>query len=175
MRRAQFAAAATENRHLLVTATDVTPARAFARDLDRDLHSEMVRRGPNPRALQRNRLARLVHDRDTHEVLIPDHAARRIEVDPARAGNIDLDPGMGVAARDTVVVISKVQISGHEPRGDSKRSQRRDHEHRKVATTAARELQGPDRVLNSLLVPRYVLEGSLDSLRHVDEKVAGVG
>ena len=46
--------------------------------------------------------------------------------------------------------------------------QRRDHEYRKVAATAARELQGPDRVLNSLLVPRYVLEGPLYSLRHVD-------
>jgi hypothetical protein len=49
-----------------------------------------------------------VHDRDAHEVLIPDHAARRIEVDPTRAGNIDLDPGMSIAPSDTVVVISKV-------------------------------------------------------------------
>ena len=78
------------------------------RDLDRDLHGEMVRCGSDPRALQRNGLARLVHDRDAHEVLIPDHAARRIEVDPTRAGNIDLYPGMSVASGDTVVVISKV-------------------------------------------------------------------
>ena len=83
---------------------------------------------------------------------------------------------MGVAAGDTVVVvIGKMQISGHEPRGESKRAQRRDHEHRKVATTPARELQGPDRVLDALLVPRHVLEGPLDGLRHVDEKLAGVG
>jgi hypothetical protein len=68
----------------------------------------MVRCGSDPRALQRNGLARLVHDRDAHEVLIPDHAARRIEVDPTRAGNIDLDPGMSIAPSDTVVVISKV-------------------------------------------------------------------
>ena len=68
-----------------------------------------------------------------------------------------------------------MQISGNEPRGDSKRAQRRDHEHRKVATAPARELQGPDRVLDTLLVPRHVLEGPLDGLRHVDEKLVGVG
>ena len=125
----------------------------------------MVRRGPDPRALQRNRLAGLMHDRNAHEVLIPDHAGRRIEVDPAGAGNVDLDPGMGVAADCTVVdVIGKMQISGHKPRGDSKRAQRCNHEHREVATTPAREGEGPDRVLDSLLVPRHVLEGPLDGL-----------
>src|SRR5450432_2926445 len=64
-------------------------------DFDRDLHGEMVGRGPNPCALQGDRLTRLAYDRDAHKVLIPDHAARRIKVDPARARNIDLDPGMG--------------------------------------------------------------------------------
>ena len=53
-----------------------------------------------------------MHDRNAHEVLIPDHAGRRIEVDPAGAWNVDLDPGMGVAADCTVVdVIGKMQIS----------------------------------------------------------------
>jgi hypothetical protein len=78
--------------------------------------------------------------------------------------------GMGVAATCTVVdVIGKMQISGHKPRGDSKRAQRCNHEHRKVATTPAREGEGPDRVLDTFLVPRHVLEGPLDGLRHVDE------
>src|ERR1700731_1490185 len=80
---------------------DASGAGIRSRDLDRDLYGEMVRCGSDPRALQRNGLARLVHDRDAHEVLIPDHAARRIEVDPTRAGNIDLDPGMSVAPGDT--------------------------------------------------------------------------
>jgi len=83
---------------------------------------------------------------------------------------------VGVAAGDTIVVIiGKMQISGDEPRRDSKRAQRRDHEHRKIATTPARELQRLDRILGTLLVPRHVLEGPLDGLRHVDEKLAGVG
>jgi hypothetical protein len=100
-------------------------------------------------------MARIMRHRDAHEVLIPDHAARRIEVDPTGAGNIGLDPGMGVAAGETVVVvIGKMQISGHEPRSKSKRAQRCNHEPRKVATTPVRELQGLDRVLDSLLVPR---------------------
>ena len=154
-----------------------TSASAAAGDLDRDLHGEMVRRGPDPSSLQRNRLLRLVHNRDAHQVLIPDHAARGIEVDPAGAGDVDLDPGMGVAPRDAVVVvvIVKMQISGNEPRGDSKRAQRRDHERRKVATAPAGELQGPDRVLNSLLMSRHMLEGPVDGLRHIDEKLIGVG
>ena len=39
------------------------------RDLDGDLHGEMVRRAPDPSTLQRNCLARIVHHRDAHEVL----------------------------------------------------------------------------------------------------------
>jgi hypothetical protein len=74
-------------------------------DLDRDLHGEMVGRGPDPRALQRDRLARLAHDRNPHEVLIPDNAARWIEVHPAWSGNIDLNPGMCISARETIVII----------------------------------------------------------------------
>ena len=99
-----------------------SPASAGIRlrgDLDRDFHGEMVRRGSDPCPLQGNRLARLVRDRDAHEVPIPHHAARRIEVDPARAGNVDLDPCMCVAAGDKIVaVIGKVQISGHKPRSE---------------------------------------------------------
>lgn len=52
-----------------------------------------------------NRLARLAHDRNPHEVLIPDNAARWIEVHPAWSGNIDLNPGMCISARETIVII----------------------------------------------------------------------
>ena len=55
------------------------------------------------------------------------------------------------------------------------RAHRRDHEHRQVATAPAPELQGTDRILGTLLVPRHVLEGPSDGLRHVDEKLVGVG
>src|SRR5260370_34384171 len=134
----------------------------------------MVRCRPNPRALQRDRLTRLAHDRHAHKVLIPNRAARWIKVYPARAWNVDLDPSMGVAARDSVVVV-KIQIAGNEPRGDSKRAQCRDHEHRKVATTPAPELQGLYRILRSLLVSRHVLEVLIDGLRQVDEQLASIG
>ena len=88
---------------------------------------------------------------------------------------------MGVTAGDTltviivIIVVGKMHISGYEPRGDSKRAHRRDHEHRQVATAPAPELQGPDRILGTLLVPRHVFEGPSDDLRHVDEKLVGVG
>jgi len=144
-------------------------------DLDRDFHGEVIRCSSYPRALQGNRLARLLDDRDAHEILIPHPAARRIEVDPARAGNVDLYPGVGVAAGDkTNAVIGKVQISGNKPRTQSKRAERRDHEHGKIPTTPAHEYEGLDWVLDTFVVPRHVLEGPVDSLRHVDEKVASV-
>jgi hypothetical protein len=69
----------------------------------------MVRCGANPRALQRDRLTRLAQDCHAHKVSIPNRAARRIKVDSTRAGSVDLDPGIGVAARDSVgVVIVKI-------------------------------------------------------------------
>src|ERR1700683_2348596 len=98
-----------------------------------------------------------------------------MEVDPARAGNVDLDPGMGVAAGDkSIAVIGKVQISGNKPRTESKRAERRDHEHCKITTTTAHDSEGLDWVLDSFVVPWQVPEGSVDGLRHVDEKVASV-
>src|SRR3981081_3091030 len=82
-------------------------------------HGDIGRRGPDPGALQRYRPARLSHHGDAHEILIPDRAAGRVEIDPAWAGKVDLDPRMGVASGVTVVVIvGKVQVAGHEARGE---------------------------------------------------------
>ena len=63
------------------------------------------------------RLARYAHYRDTYEVAVTDNAACRIEIEPARAGQIDLDPGMHVAAAGMpiVVVVPDMQISGDKP------------------------------------------------------------
>src|SRR4029077_601982 len=114
-RRSVKSTALTSSSHLNAQAAPGVGVRRRA-DLDRDLHCEMVRRGAEPRTSQRDRLARLAHDRYAHEVLIPDHAARRVEVDPAGAWNVDLHPSMCVAAGDIgVVVIVKMQISGNEP------------------------------------------------------------
>ena len=48
--------------------------------------------------MQRYRLAWIAHHRDTDQVAVADDPAGRIEIDPAGARQIDLDPGMGVAA-----------------------------------------------------------------------------
>ena len=173
------AAVRTASSRLVFVAARAATSSAGVRrrDLDRDLHGEMVRRAAEPSALQRDRLARLMHDRDAHEILIPDHAARRIEVDPARAGNIDLDPGMGVAAGDA----SSSSSSARCRYPDTNRAAMPSERSAAIMSTARsrqlplRELQRLDRVLDSLLVPRHVLEGPLDGLRHVDEKLVGVG
>lgn len=93
-------------------------------NLYRNFHGQMIRRGPEPYALQRDRLARVMRDRDADEVLISHDASRRVEVDPARTGHVDLDPGVGVAASSAVVIIGQMHISGYEPRGNSAQAQR---------------------------------------------------
>src|SRR5579863_2273692 len=128
----------------------------------------MILRGSEPCALQRDYLARVRRDRHPDEIFISNDACRWIEIDPARTGHVDLDPGMGVAADSTiVVVIRQMQIAGHEPGGNSARAKRRYHEHGEVATTAAPELERPGWSLDSLLVPRNVLEVPPDGPRHV--------
>jgi len=120
-------------------------------------------------------LATVMRDRDADEVLIS-HTSRRVEVDPARTGNVDLGPGVGVAASSAVVVIiGQMHISGYEPRGNSAQAQRGYQQHCEVTTTAAPEIECPDRSLDALLVPRYVFDGPPDGPRHVDEELVGVG
>src|SRR5580704_3213523 len=147
-------------------------------DLHGDFHGHVIRRGPEPCALQRNGLARMMRNRDADELFIADAAARRIEIDPARTGNVDLDPGVGVAAGSTIVVviiIGQMQISGHEASGNAAGAKRRYHQHGEVTTTAAAEIERADGRLDTLLVPRDVLEGPLDGPRHVAEQLVRVG
>ena len=83
---------------------------------------------------------------------------------------------MGVAADSTVVVIiGQMQIAGHEPGGNSARAERRYHKHGEVTATAAPDLERPGRSLDSLLVPRDVLEALPDGPRHVAEQIVSVG
>ena len=56
--------------------------------------------------MQRYRLAWIAHHRDTHEAAVADDAACRIELDPAGAGHIDLDPGVRVSAPGIAVVVA---------------------------------------------------------------------
>jgi hypothetical protein len=84
----------------------------------------------------------VMRDRDADEVLISHNTARWIEVDPAWTGNVDLDPGVGVAASSAiVVVIGQMHISGYESRGNSAQAQRGYHQHCEVTTTAAPEFE----------------------------------
>src|SRR5580704_8612410 len=120
----------------------------------------------------------MMRDRDADEFFIADAASRRIEVDPARTGNVDLDPGMGVTAGGTIVVviiIGQMQIPGHEASGNAAGAKRRYHQHGEVTTTAAAEIERADGRLDTLLVPRDVLEGPLDGPRHVAEQLVRVG
>src|SRR3974377_959329 len=89
-------------------------------DLHRGLTGEMIRRRPVPRALQGDRLARVRHDCDANVVLISHDAAGWIEVAPAWAGDVDMDPGVSVAVGNIfVLVIGQMHVSGHEARGNS--------------------------------------------------------
>src|ERR1700719_282468 len=98
-----------------------------------------------------------MRDRDADEFFIADATSRRIEVDPARTGNVNLDPGVGVAAGNMIVVIviiGQMQISGHEASGNAAGAKRRYHEHGEITTTAAAEIERTDGRLDTFLVPR---------------------
>src|SRR6202030_1025028 len=100
-------------------------------DVDLNGHSQIVRGKTGPSAVQRYRLAWIAHHRDTHEAAVADDPARRIEIDPAGAGQIDLDPGVRVStAGIAAVAVRDVQISGDKARGHPERTNRLDHEHR---------------------------------------------
>ena len=159
---------------VLAISSTGSPCRS---DLYCNFHGQMIRRGPEPCALQGDRLARVMRHRDADEVLISHDASRRVEVDPARTRNVDLHPGVGVAAGDIVVVIiaGQMHVSRDEPRGNSARAKRGYHQHGEVTTTAAPEIECPGRSLGALLVPRYVFDGPPDGPRHVDEQLVGVG
>src|SRR5262249_31689343 len=69
-------------------------------DLDLDRHAEMIGRKTGPRARHRHRLARITRDSDADQVVIADDAVGRIELDPAGARQVNLEPGMGRVAAD---------------------------------------------------------------------------
>jgi hypothetical protein len=74
-------------------------------DVDLNGHSQIVRGKTGPSAVQRYRLAWIAHHRDTHEAAVADDPACRIEIDPAGAGQIDLDPGVRVSTAGIAVVV----------------------------------------------------------------------
>ena len=135
----------------------------------------MVRRRSDPRALQGNCLARVMHDRDAHQILIPDHAARRVEVYPARAGDIDLDPGMGIRP--------VTQLSSSSPRcryPDTKRAANPSERRAEIMNTARSRNSrwrspGSAPVLERPSCAGEHARGLLQGPRHVDQKLVGVG
>ena len=110
-------------------------------DPHRYLHGEVIRRASIPCPLQRNCVARVLHGRDADEVLVSHNTRRRIEVDPARTWNVSLDPSVGVTTSNLMLVFvllfGQMQVTRNKPRRNSARAQRRHHQHREVAATAA--------------------------------------
>jgi len=68
--------------------------------------------------VQRNGLARIARHRNPHQVAGADDAVGGIELDPAGARQIDLDPGMGRAAAD----IALRAVAGMNRYPDTKRA-----------------------------------------------------
>src|SRR5258708_14934500 len=67
-------------------------------DVDADVHADERIGRTEVDAVQRDRLARIARHRDTNEVAGTDDAVGGIELDPAGAPHIDLNPGVGLAA-----------------------------------------------------------------------------
>src|ERR1700676_625444 len=90
-------------------------------NIDADLHADEGDGRTEIGAVQRDRLARIARHRHAHEVAGADDAVGGIELDPAGARQIDLDPGMGRAAADKTVraIAGNEDVSRHETRGDA--------------------------------------------------------
>src|SRR5580693_5451716 len=121
--------------------------------------------------MQRDRLARIARDRDTNEVARPDNAVGGIELDPARARQIDLNPGMRRTAAEITSVRGHEQITRHETRGDAEPPQRLDHQQRIIAAGARAGLQRIERMLGAVLVALAVGKGVADAMGHLAEYV----
>src|ERR1700758_1432133 len=81
-------------------------------------------------------------DGDTNEIAIANNAIGRIKVNPARAGQVSLHPGVGrTAARKARIVAWNEDVSADEASGDAKRSRCFHHQNSEVAATAATALK----------------------------------
>src|SRR6185312_11391198 len=95
-----------------------TSGAAVRRDADLDRHAEIVAGEAHPRSVQWDRLSWIAGNRDPDEVAISDNAVCRIELDPASARQIDLDPSMGCSSADMVrsIPVRGMEVARHEPR-----------------------------------------------------------
>src|SRR6202790_1777373 len=124
-------------------------------NIDADLHADEGDGRTEIGAGQRDRLARIARARHAYEVAGADDAVGGIELDPAGARQIDLDPGVGRTAADMTMgaVGRDGDVSRYEARGDAEPPQRLDHEQRVVAAGTGFGLQRIERVLGALLMP----------------------
>ena len=104
--------------------------------VDRDLHAQFIAGSAEKGAGQGRRLRGIARDRDADEILAADQPVGGVELDPARAGQEDLTPGVrrpAAQANGLVVVLRDVDIAGDETGGDAKRARSLDHQDREVA------------------------------------------
>src|SRR3954470_9660746 len=153
---------------------DLRP-RLHCNDADADVHADIGVGRAEKCAVQRDRLARVAGHSDPHEVARAEYAVGRVELDPARARQIHLYPGVGRAAARIAVrtIAGHEQISGHETRGDSEPPERLNHEQRVVPARARSGLQGIERMLGAMLVPLAIRERLPDTERHAAEDLEG--
>src|SRR5467141_3056686 len=142
-------------------------------NVDADLHADEGIGRTKISAVQRYRLARIARHRHTNEIAGTDDAVGGIELDPAGARQIDLNPGVGRTAPDIAMrtIAWNEQIARHEARGDAEPSQRLDHEQRVVTAGSGPGLQRIQRMLGAVLMPLAVGEGLADTVGHAAENI----
>ena len=139
------------------------------RDGHLHLHVEMIQRGPDEGAVERDRVMRIAHDRNGDKADLADAASRWVEIDPAGAWQIDLCPGMGRAATSAARRLLRIlewdgEIPGSKPRGETERAGRLDHQHGEIAAAAMAEPERLHRRLDALRLAPPVEEAVLDAL-----------
>src|SRR6202012_3193756 len=110
-----------------------------------------------------------------NQIASTDNAVSWIELDPARARQIDLHPCMGRTAPDIALPAPGLyeHIAPDETRGTAEPPQRFDHKKRIVAAASRARLQCIERMLGALLVPPPIGEALTDAMGHAAQDIEG--
>src|SRR5262249_39215958 len=142
-------------------------------NLDIDLHLAEGVGHAEIDPMQRDRLTRIARHRDADQVAAADDAVGRIELDPARARQVDLHPGVSrsAPAMSREAIVRRAQVTRDKPRSNAEPPQRLDHQERVVTTGAGARLQRVERMLRALLMTLAIGEVLTDAMSHRREDV----
>src|SRR3984957_3739038 len=144
---------------------------------DRDIHGQEGRGLPDESTPQRQNVCVIPSHRDSDQIAIADNAIGWIEIDPAGAWKVDLQPGVGgaAAAGTRFIRAGNENVSADEASGQTQGTRRFHHKNSEVPATSAACPQGFRGVLHAFRAASGVNEVLLDGQGHGAQQTHGAG